>query len=273
VEVEVGEALSTSVAPELVVDQPTYGDLLVEEDSGCATLEPSAYVDVYMGLGGVDARVSRDLFHFSTIVDDEPWRPESNACSPVEPGSSWLWRGGDRVAASCNESFRTLLAPGRHRVRMEARLPGTDIVYATDEVSVDLECPQQPGAEVDAGSSGRERTDASTIDAGTRGPASGSEVTEQNPDTQAHPEAEQGDNHDASEASDPDSTDDKTQRDASARPPINVSSLSTGGGGGCALSRATPSAPRTHALWLLALVAMLVRRRTNRPGVPSRVRL
>lgn len=66
--------------------------------------------------------------------------------------ASQMTRAATLVAAlgfcdpsACEEpSFRPMtpvLAPGRHTLVVEARLPGTDIVLETATGSVDLDCP------------------------------------------------------------------------------------------------------------------------------------
>ena len=85
-----------------------------------------------------------DQLLFRTIVDGEPWQVRRSLCSLVEPGRGWDSVAHDRIFAACEEpSFSPIspvLAPGRHSVMIEARLPGTDIVLQTEKRFVNLAC-------------------------------------------------------------------------------------------------------------------------------------
>ena len=94
-----------------------------------------------------DFRKWEDQLLFRTIVDGEPWQVRSALCSVVEPGRGWDGVAHDRIFAACEEpSFSPIspvLAPGRHTVEIEARLPGTDVVLRTEKRTVNLECSEQ----------------------------------------------------------------------------------------------------------------------------------
>ncbi|HEU4583816.1 MAG TPA: hypothetical protein VFS67_36415 [Polyangiaceae bacterium] len=85
------------------------------------------------------------ILYFETYVDGQRWLPREGLCTVVEPGSSWVGRGRDRIVADCS-GYREAglsLAPGTHQVRMEARLPGTDVVFSSDELSLGLFCEDE----------------------------------------------------------------------------------------------------------------------------------
>lgn len=82
----------------------------------------------------------RAMMHFQTYVDGVRWRPRALFCSSLAPGASWQGRGVDRVVAVCDDLARddASVSPTVHTVRMEAALPGSDIVFVSNEVEVDL---------------------------------------------------------------------------------------------------------------------------------------
>lgn len=85
--------------------------------------------------------------HFETLVDGQPWRPQTSLNHRSAPGASWRGRGVDLVYELCrsdDQAVNTGLAPGMHEVSMRATLPGSSIVMETPAVAVELACPGDP---------------------------------------------------------------------------------------------------------------------------------
>ena len=93
---------------------------------------------------------------FRTLVDDEPWAGADALCSRYPRGRSWRRLGHDTVYSTCQSldalgetpiafsepqgRFRALV-PDRHTLKMQAFLPGSDVVLESQTVTVDLSCP------------------------------------------------------------------------------------------------------------------------------------
>ena len=80
---------------------------------------------------------------YRTLIDGgRCWYPSRNLCATVERGRSWEGVGRDRVYAACEASINgsTGLARGPHTIKMQAILPGTNVVLETMETTVDLDC-------------------------------------------------------------------------------------------------------------------------------------
>ena len=94
---------------------------------------------------------------YRTLVDGEAWYGKDSACHYVPPGRSWRETGEDLLYSSCpdpsdtegddgrpasgRDRHRPGLEPTPHTVRMQAFLPGTDIVLESRTMTVDLNCP------------------------------------------------------------------------------------------------------------------------------------
>lgn len=99
---------------------------------------------------------------YSTIVDGNPYAPQHTAGATPDPtsgayaGGSWRGRGRDLVVTVCREPTYDVwgdVAEGAHRVKMQARLAGTNLVLETSEIEIDLRCPDPELApEMPAGS-------------------------------------------------------------------------------------------------------------------------
>jgi len=142
-EVQVGPPLDTSVVPELSPSATFRGPLtLLEYGGGCFSEFEGVAVDVWMNTPGASAA----NLNYTTVVDGKVWEPQTDLCTPVAPGASWVGRGHDRLVAVCDKTFieeKYRLLPGPHTVSMEAKLPGTDIVFTTETITVDLTCPAE----------------------------------------------------------------------------------------------------------------------------------
>jgi hypothetical protein len=145
VEIEITPALgvmpleiSTSAAEQRQVQ-------LRDNRGSCSSDRDAAVVEV-SAIGPEDMPV--DLLYFTTYLDGVLWRPTSHLCSSIEPGSSWTGRSTDRLVAVCDgaDGKPPSLPEGQHTVRMEARLPGTDLTFETPEQLVELRCDaSEPG--------------------------------------------------------------------------------------------------------------------------------
>lgn len=87
----------------------------------------------------------RDVLHFETRVDGNPWHPQGNILLAPAPGASWVGRGVDRIYAVCqnldNFGFPSLDLPqGGHEVEMRATMPGTSLALSAGPVPAFLAC-------------------------------------------------------------------------------------------------------------------------------------
>ena len=93
-----------------------------------------------------DAQQWREQMLYRTIVDGEiNWIASGSNCVTIPPGRSWQPVGHDQIFAACRKLSELHyveydLAPARHTLKMQAFLPGTDVVLETDVKLVDLYC-------------------------------------------------------------------------------------------------------------------------------------
>lgn len=98
----------------------------------------------------------RDQLLYRTFVDGRVWRPKSGLCDHIPPGRSWReTTAEDLLFSECSDpTGRTPKYPfyqenvrhqgldaTDHEVRVQAFLPGTDVVLESEAVSADLSCP------------------------------------------------------------------------------------------------------------------------------------
>jgi MYXO-CTERM domain-containing protein len=132
-----------SEAPQLQRSEIQRGKLpFMVRDGSCGTSRESVYLDVDFAAPSGLADWPRELLLYTTYVDDERWSHFTSFCATVEPGASWTSRSGNRLLAACDSSEVESgeLSEGLHRVRMQAQLPGTDLVFSTQTLEVDLRC-------------------------------------------------------------------------------------------------------------------------------------
>ena len=95
-----------------------------------------------------DAQQWEEQMLYRTIVNGEiNWVAWGSMCETIPPGRSWEAVGHDWVFAACEElSYHYVayeLAPVRHTLKMQAFLPGTNVVLETQVKLVDLRCSRQ----------------------------------------------------------------------------------------------------------------------------------
>ncbi len=99
----------------------------------------------------------RDQLLYRTLVDGEAWYGKESLCDYYPPGRGWKEIGEDLVHSACPDPSgasqgdeghaygenrrRRQLEPTHHTVKMQAFLPGTDIVLGMETLTVDLSCP------------------------------------------------------------------------------------------------------------------------------------
>ena len=121
----------------------------------CSVQDPTPHASLEAGLPS-EAEKWRGQLLFRTLVNGEPWAGAESLCSTYPSGRSWRQVGQDVVYSSCQDvdplgetpiafsepggRFREL-APASHNVKMQAFLPGTDIVLGSPTMTVDLSCP------------------------------------------------------------------------------------------------------------------------------------
>lgn len=122
---------------------------LKRQEVSIATHEGSCFRKISAGVLPVEiklpqaAETFRSQLYYQTLVDNKLWHPLTSQCDLFLPGISWLGeRGGDQLYTACDPGSKAGLSPGRHTVEMRALLPGTDLEYRSEKISVELSCPQ-----------------------------------------------------------------------------------------------------------------------------------
>ncbi|MCY3969982.1 MAG: hypothetical protein OXG74_08610 [Acidobacteria bacterium] len=94
---------------------------------------------------------------YATWVDGKRWRGASSICSRIVPGRSWKHgqAGTDTIYADCASHperlvedgidpyhlwERGMLANSKHTLKVQAFLPGTDVMFESEPVPFDLSC-------------------------------------------------------------------------------------------------------------------------------------
>ena len=85
----------------------------------------------------------RALLYFTIVDDALAWQPRPSLCSELPPGMSWVGSARELVYSECPKKDEPLrgegalrLAPGKHKVRMIAWLPGVMEVSAVTNVEL-----------------------------------------------------------------------------------------------------------------------------------------
>jgi hypothetical protein len=115
----------------------------VDPTGPCGRGEQAAYVDIEFPVPAGAPEWPALFLEYTTLVNGAVWSPRTAVCEEIEPGGSWLSRTGNRIAATCDAEAadgRSSLVEGVFVVRMEARLPGSDVVVHSEEVEVELAC-------------------------------------------------------------------------------------------------------------------------------------
>jgi hypothetical protein len=219
---------------ELSLGPAQQGCVRVPGDSSCFTSLPAALVELELNLDG-SARPWSELLQIRNLVDDQLWTPLWELRLPLPQG-----RTHEILYVNClmtdpalrMESPIYMPEAGRHRVRVEARLPGTSLRLRSSERSTILMCDDERLASfADA--------DADTCHMPPLDPrAPFAEPVQDEPD--APEEAQMPGAHAQS------------QPDA---PPSQCDVSSPG----------TARSSIVHALWLAALAGLVTRRRARRP--------
>lgn len=133
---------------ELRASSPEAMALLVHDGPSChgETLSIAAEIEVVLDPG---ALAWEDVWIWSTLVDGVSYEPTHSVAAGADPltgayaGGSWRGRGRDLVHTVCRrfpDSTQPGVSEGFHRVRMQARLAGTDVVLETNDVGFELVC-------------------------------------------------------------------------------------------------------------------------------------
>jgi hypothetical protein len=125
---------------------PTRADLVVAEDGACSRTQDTHGAHLTLALDA-SAAPWADVLAYETVVNGAFWGPSEFSGWGFPTGASWVGRGQDLVFAICNDnpySEHSYLLPGTHTVKMRARVPGTDVVLETDELTLELSCDGDP---------------------------------------------------------------------------------------------------------------------------------
>lgn len=118
----------------------------VPEGSGCFELVEAASVVAELDRSD---NPFYDAIAFSTFVDGKGYRPSTHNNYAPTYGDSWIGHGRDELVAICGAATYHLLTQGKHLVRFEGRVAGTDVLLVSESVELNLAC----AAASDAGSS------------------------------------------------------------------------------------------------------------------------
>jgi hypothetical protein len=130
----------------LIAPAPTIADLDLETRTGSCSSRATAAQASFELVPSASALAWRDVLHFETLVDGQPWRYQTALNVRVPPGASPTGRGRDRVFAVCASDDKSLvgLAPGAHTITMHATLPGAKDVLTSSTLDVTLRCEAAP---------------------------------------------------------------------------------------------------------------------------------
>lgn len=152
------------------VPNPAWMDLEIEDDSMCTVYIGAAMAFVKF-VPSADALPWQDALYYRLYVDDKPWiyHPQTPMdihdllgldatwstvfayCgAPVDRCHKWYPFDAES-AQEWQTDFEDMrdrgmydvMDPGVHRVRLQAWLPGTDIVLQTPEIEIDIQCPER----------------------------------------------------------------------------------------------------------------------------------
>jgi hypothetical protein len=88
------------------------------------------------------------VFHFEVVVDGQVWlATDSINTSPDVRGSWQLYRTCPGSTSDTGASPG--LSVGPHAVTVRATIPGTSTTLMSDEITVDMHCPGEPGSNID----------------------------------------------------------------------------------------------------------------------------
>jgi len=143
----------------MTVSQPVQREVALGGGAGCFDQYRAATV-----LAELDREAERffDAIAFVTYVDDEVYRPSPHLNYAPAYGDSWIGHGRDQLAALCESGRRGPIAVGRHTVRFEGSVAGTDQVVIGETIEFELSCEESVdagavadgGSALDAGASG-----------------------------------------------------------------------------------------------------------------------
>lgn len=93
------------------------------------------------------------VFHFEIVVDGQVWRSTDSINTFPDVRGTW------QLFRTCPGSTTDLgadqgLSAGPHAVFVRATIPGTSTVLTTEEITVDMHCPGEPGSDIDGDGDG-----------------------------------------------------------------------------------------------------------------------
>ncbi len=92
----------------------------------------------------------------NTRVDGKIWRPTDSYCKAIAPGRSWRGPGNDTLFSVCAGPAKDDgLAPGKHKVQLEIRIPGgPSVMSEVKEFSLACKPREAPKSKKSSSSSG-----------------------------------------------------------------------------------------------------------------------
>lgn len=136
--------LPTALGTVTVTPRPRATAELMTTAGSCSVEADIAPVEVALAFTA-EAEPWRDVLHFETLVDEQPWAPRASILSALPPGASWKGRGVDLVYSVCvnHSGFGAPsvdLPLGAHAVGMRAVLPGTGVDLYAEAVGFTTQC-------------------------------------------------------------------------------------------------------------------------------------
>jgi hypothetical protein len=145
----------------MTISDPVRREVPLGGGSGCYELYDAASVVAAVERQGAPFF---DAIAFVTYVDGEVYRPSPHLNYAPAYGDSWIGHGRDDLVALCEPGIRGPLGVGRHTLRFEGRVAGTDVMLVGETVEFELSC----GESVDGGSAVAGRG-SDLLDAGADG--------------------------------------------------------------------------------------------------------
>jgi MYXO-CTERM domain-containing protein len=125
----------------------------VASSSGSCSTEVTAHRVTITPELIAEARPWTSVFHFDVLVDGEVWQQTDSINNFPDVRGTWqLFR--TCPSTTLDPGAAPGLGAGAHTVSVRATIPGTSYALSSDEITVDMHCPGEPGSNIDGDDDG-----------------------------------------------------------------------------------------------------------------------